>query len=235
MATWSGLNEDPTLHGESACPRVTFQCGNRTLDEGPEYLTRYVIPLVVSFLSCGGSVSIMVAYVALKDIRKGAQTIVTLLAIADFIYSLSFVMAPIDRLAFYGEDAGKCGVYQILCTIQAFLTVWSGWSVFLWNSVLALHFYIGYVLRRPAFANRLIIVYNVIIWGVSTVVAVSLLVTGKLGLFPSSPLCFIKPQKSKMEYNVVHLFGGELPELISFVFVGVLYSAIGVHICKEVS
>jgi len=72
----------------SNCPKDTFQCGNRTLDEQREYVIRYVIPIVVSVLSCLGSVAIMVAYLALRDIRTGAQTIVTLLAIADFTYTL---------------------------------------------------------------------------------------------------------------------------------------------------
>ena len=220
----------------SNCPKDTFQCGNRTLDEQREYVIRYVIPIVVSVLSCLGSVAIMVAYLALRDIRTGAQTIVTLLAIADFIYSLSFLMAPINRFSFYDDtDQGKCSAYQVLCTIQAYLTVWSGWCVFLWNSALAFYFFLRYVLSTSAVSSKLIPVYNILCWGVPTIVAVSLLGAGKLGLYPLSPLCFVKPQDSSAEYNTVHLFAGELAELVSFVFVGVLYTAISVHICKQVS
>ena len=221
--------------GGSSCPKDTFQCGNRTLDEQQEYIIRYVIPIAVSLLSCLGSISIMVAYLALRDIRTGAQTIVTLLAIADFIYSLSFLMAPINRFSFYDDtDQGKCSAYQVLCTIQAYLTVWSGWCV-LWNSALAFYFFLRYVLGRSAISSKLIPICNILCWGVPTVVAVSLLGAGKLGFYPLSPLCFVKPQDSSTVYNIVHLFAGEFAELVSFVFVGVLYTAISVHICKQVS
>ena len=56
----------------------------------------------------------MISYVVLKDLRKGAQKIITVLAVADLFYSASLIVAGINYFAYYKETVQEnCQVYQL--------------------------------------------------------------------------------------------------------------------------
>jgi len=75
---------DPGSHQDQVWPRVTDDCGNRTVESLPGSLAACCIPVTLSAMSCLGAILIRISYAVLKDIRKEAQTIITALAFADF-------------------------------------------------------------------------------------------------------------------------------------------------------
>ena len=74
------------------CPGANFNCtdGRVNFDIGriPTYFS-----IVSCSLSCLSSILIVVAYLSLKEIRKGAQKIITLLAITDFFTAFGYLIA----------------------------------------------------------------------------------------------------------------------------------------------
>ena len=85
----------------------------------------------------------MIAYCAFKDLRKGtAQTIIAVLAMADFLLALSAIAGASILLA-YGTASDhhllsnkECYNFDTLCQIQAFVGLSALGSSFIWTSVL---------------------------------------------------------------------------------------------------
>ena len=234
-----GESIDNLEDGLSLCPAITYHCPNKTVSMLTLQLVVSYITAGSSLLSCAGALLIIVAYVAFRDIRKGAQTIITQIAVADFIYSAAFLVSALNYFAHYSEtDQRKCVVYANVCTLQAYVTVWTAWSVFVWNSVLAFYFCVHYVFNRKGLALRLMPVYNVTAWGLPIAVALPLLCLGKLGKRPEdaviAPVCFVRLQDSVRELLAVLTFAQWIPEFTSYIFVVVLYTAISVHLCRKV-
>ena len=108
----------------------------------------------------------LISYVVLKDLRKGAQKIITVLAVADLVYSASLIVAGINYFAYYKETVQEnCQVYQIICKIQGFVTLLGSWSTFVWTSALALYFFMLYVSKGTSLAMKLMPLYNILGWG----------------------------------------------------------------------
>ena len=220
---------------EQLCPRVTYDCVNGTVDSPVESLVTCFVLVASSLLSCLGAILILISYVVLKDLRKGAQKIITVLAVADLVYSASLIVAGINYFAYYKETVQEnCQVYQIICKIQGFVTLLGSWSTFVWTSALALYFFMLYVFKATSLAMKLMPLYNILAWGVPVIIGLTLLILDKLGLYPGWLVCCTKPRESSAENALLLLLGGWLPELVSCAFVIILYTVVGVHICRQV-
>lgn len=222
---------------EQLCPTVTYHCENRTVEGLAGSLIACYVLVTSSALSCLGAILIVVAYFAIKEIRRaGAQTIITVLAVADFVYSGSLIIAGINFFVYYKEtEQENCRDYQTVCKIQGFITLLGSWSTFVWTSVLAFYFFMHYVFRRGAFAMKLMPVYNLVAWGLPAVIGLSLLVLDRLGLYPGWLVCYTKPRGSRGENVLLLLLGGWLPEIVSLFFVFGVYTFLFVLLCKQVS
>ena len=227
---------DPGSHLDQVCPRVTYNCGNRTVESLAGSLAACCILVGSSAMSCLGAILILISYAVLKDIRKGAQTIITVLALADLVYSISLIVAGINYFAYYKEtEPENCEVYQVICKIQGFVTLLGSWSTFVWTSALAFYFFMLYVFNAASLAMKLMPLYNLLSWGIPVTIALTLLILDKLGLYPGWLVCCTKPDGSSGENVLLLLLGGWFPELISCVFVSILYTVVGVHICRQVN
>ena len=222
---------------EQLCPRVIYDCGNSTVEGLAGSVAACCVLIIASLFSCVGAVLILIAYCALKDIRKGAQTIITVLAVADIVYSGSLILAGINYFAYYKEtDQEDCVVYQTICKIQGFITILGSWSTFIWTSILAFYFFMQVVFHAVKVATKLIPLYNLLAWGIPIAVGLPLLALDKLGLYPGWLVCYTKPvpNGSAGQNALLLLLGGWLPELISCAFVITLYTIIGIHLCIQV-
>ncbi len=220
------------------CPK-TFPCELplTSFDIGrvPSYVS-----LVSSSLSCLGSVLIVLAYVMLKDMRTGAQAIVTLLAIADFFTAFGYIIGGVNFLGHFDVKSGsRCELFENLCTIQSFITTWSTMSSYSWTCILAFYFFLVIVRGRAHLAARLIPVYNVIAWVGPLTIMLPLLVKDKLGYAPyvASNWCYIKDSasgrlKDSGKTILLILVAGKLWEIFTYVFIMVIYISIKVHIRK---
>ena len=214
------------------CPEV-HQChdGLVSFDIGraPSYLS-----LISSSLSCFGSILIVLAYFVLRDMRTGAQTIITLLAVADFFTAFGYIIGSSNFIAtFDSKDSTRCVIFTYICEIQSFVTTWSTMSSYCWTCILAFYFFLVLVYQKGKLAARLLPFYNIFAWLAPLCIVGPMLVFGKLGYAPyvASNWCFIRdysgyPLTEKPFVILYILVGGKLWEVISYIVVLALYIGI---------
>lgn len=222
-----------------SCPHK-FECNEslESFDIGPipSYFT-----IISSLLSCLGSLLIVVAYCGLKDMRTGAQKIITLLAVADFISAAGYIVGSINFLVHFNKSNPKvCREFQIVCEVQAAISSWSSLCSFSWSVILAFYFYMVIVFNRAALAAALLPVYNIIAWGGPLLIIVPLAALRKLGYAPyaASNWCFVKDTDYSSNFRhsggtiAIILIAGKLWEILSYIVVTTLYILIKIQVAK---
>ena len=246
------LAADDAADNTSACPQM-FNCSQPPGAGAENFVSFSIGPLpsyvslVSSFLSCLGSLLILLAFLTLPEIRTGAQKLITLLSIADFFTAFGYFIAAINFLTHYdahpreGENV-KCGSFSIVCEVQSFITTTSSLSSFLWTMLLAVYFHMVIVNKQTVLLEKKpFAVFNLVAWGIPLVITIPLVATGKFGYSPygASNWCFIKdtnytvPSSNTPIITLVFV-AGKFWEILSYVVVTVLYISIAISI-KRVS
>ena len=238
---WGSHNEDSTAHNDSNCPQHSNHCnisqGFESHDIGlwPSY-----VAIASSSLSCLGSLLIVVAFIAFKDIRSGmVQKIITSLAIADFFSAAGYIGGSINFLIFFNETSSdRCRVFDGLCRSQAFVTTWSSMSSFAWTTFLALYFYLILVYQRRPFRSKLQqVALHTFSWVAPILIVVPLTGWDKLGLarYAASNWCFVKaPNKTYSsseqltESILFVMVAGKFWEILTYIIVIFIYTHIAI-------
>ena len=230
---------------DEVCPKqinCTSRPGKESFDIGllPTYLS-----LSSSSLSCLGSLLILLAYVVLKDMRTGAQKVITLLAIADFFTAFGYIIGGVNYKRHFGlTDAASCKRFNTICEIQSFITTWSSMCSFWWTSILAFYFFLVLVFNRSSLAAKLVPVYNVLAWLGPLTIVLPLLMTDNLGYAPyvASNWCYIKDKDyatqslgHSRKVTALLFVGGKLWEIMTYVWISVLYIMIRIKVSSQVS
>lgn len=223
MKVW---NTTPT------CPR-SFNCTTGNLVSFDIGVSPSYVSLVSCSLSCLGSILILLTFCLLKDLRTTTQKIITLLAVADLISAIGYILGSINFLTHFNKnDSSDCSIFLTLCKTQSTITSWSSLVSFCWTVILAFHFFLIIVFKRFQFARKLLPVYNILAWGVPLVIIVPLLVMDKLGYAPyaASNWCYIKDYNysglnTKQDALTIALIlvAGKGWEFISYASVAILY------------
>ena len=211
----------------------------------PTYLS-----IVSCSLSCIGSLLIFLTFCCLKDVRKnGAQRIITLLALADFMQASGYLLGGWNYLSHYGLDPydpqyhHKCEiVFQKVCKAQSFITSWASMSSFCWTCALALHFFLVLSQTGRKWTTKwwLFLVGNIIAWGFPLIIVTTFLIMDKLGYAPyaAANWCFVKSDAGNgLQYKeiLIVLFNGKLWEVLTYVVVLVLYCVTRKRFQKQVT
>ena len=243
-----GLNSTPVDYAKVSnstidlCPQ-TFDCtekGYVSFDIGraPSY-----VAIASSGLSCLGSLLVIATFLLLKDMRTGAQKIITFLAIADLISAASYTLGSINFLMHFNQtNVQSCQVFQDLCRAQAAILSWSSLSSFCWTLILAFYFYMVIVYNRKALASRLLPLYHIIAWIGPLFVIVPLTVLDKLGYarYAASNWCFVAEPNStnpgSSPETIVFIFvAGKQWEILTYIGVILIYALITVHFWRVLS
>ena len=225
------------------CPTTNNNCtgvdtGYVSIENGP--IPSYVA-IVSSGFSCLGSILIVVTFFALKDMRTGAQKIITFLALADFVSAVGYIVGSVNFVIHYNKTEHKeCQVFEDICVAQATLTGWSMLTSFLWTTILAFYFYLIIVYRRVQVAARLMPLYHIVAWGFPLLIIIPVVATSHLGYAPyaASNWYFVKNTnfrrglKTNMTEFIVILFEGKLWELLTYMIISVLFILVASHIAK---
>ena len=134
------------------------------------------------------------------------------------------------------ESSEICWIFQDLCEIQAFASIWCGMSSCIWNAVLAVHFLLATVLHRSRWTDRLMPLYNVVAWILPCMILLPLLITGKLGYtLTYQTSCYIADNKQNSS-SAVHVTPvlGIVPFICTFITV-ICYSFISISLYRKVS
>lgn len=238
-----GMDADPFAMNDSRpfCPR-TFNCSAEpslvSFDIGkiPSY-----IAVVSSSMSCFGAVLIVLVFLLFKDLRTGAQKIITLLATADFISATGYLIGSVNFLIHFDEDdSQKCKQFEIICEVQASVTSLSSLCSFYWTFILAFYFYLEFVYNRKALALRLFPLYFIMAWGLPFLVIVPLIGLRKLGYAPyaTANWCFVKEIRYDItlldDYkSIIFIFlAGKFWEILTYFGVIIMYMHIAGHISR---
>ena len=232
--TGSGCPQKFICHDED---RVSFDVGRL-----PTYFS-----IVSSSLSVVGSLLIFVVYFRLKERRNTAQKIITLLAIADLFTALGYLLAAWNFLVhFEEEEISTClNVFQPVCAIQSYITTWSSLCSFGWTCALALHFYLVLSPSKKHLPTKILVYENIVAWLLPIAIVLPLLYMDKLGftLHAASNWCFIKnanfyhgSSNDNLDSLTIGLMlvGGELWEILSYVFVVLMYGLTRHKLRKQV-
>lgn len=221
--------------------------GYAAINATAPHVVHIYLGLLSATASMLGSLLILFAYCAFKDIRRGtAGKIITLLAVADVGTALSLLLGIANFLVYdhYRTDTRQqedalCWKFDIVCQIQAYTTILVAISSYAWTSVLAVHFLVATVLRGPTWNEKLMPLYNVIAWILPIVVSLPLLVTGKLGYTPTyQATCFISADGAEQETSMLKLILETVvlwsTEVLCTVVIIVCYIIIFTYICCKV-
>ena len=109
--------------------------------------------VVSSVLSIVGTTLILLAYCAFKDMRKRkAQTIITLLSLADMGTAFGCLLGITNRYIFQrtnSDNSSACWIFDNICQIQSYFIMWCVMSSSIWSTVLAVHFLLASLLSEP--------------------------------------------------------------------------------------
>lgn len=240
------------IKGNVVCPS-RMNCTELVMSEGYSPTVQNLGPSVVAIISCTlsilGSLLILYTYLRWKDLRTGSRSIITFLSLADLATAAGYVIGSVNYLNFFGEkeNSQQCSVYNTVCQIQSFITTTSSLWSFAWTTILAMYLYMVIVKNKIRLANRLMPLYHVVAWLLPLLITLPLLIKDKLGYTPyaASNWCFIKetlPNNDwkfvcgRLNYEMVYLvlLGGKAWEILTYLIVFVLYTAIKCHLYKEV-
>ena len=157
--------------------------------------------LISSSLSLLGAALSMTGYCAFKDLRKGtAQTIIAVLAMADFLLALSCIFGASILMAYSTTTTSAdnhnddCYNFDTLCQVQAFVILWMLGSSFTWTAILALHFFLVTIFTHSTWPHKLMPLYHIVGWLVPLASTLPMLSIGDLGFNPVSTwTCSVRP------------------------------------------
>ena len=201
--------------------------------------------LISSVLSVIGASIILLAYFAFKDLRKGtAQTIITLLALADLGAALGFLLGVGNFLTYYhlkgtnSDLISACSTFGTICEVQSFIALWCFISSSIWSTILALHFVLATVFDHSSWTARMLPLYNIVAWILPLIVLLPLLVGGKLGYTPTyRAFCYISASANNKETEVVEVFEESVIWALILVFTvitAISYAILLAHILRKV-
>ena len=224
---------------EVRCPKCSSDCekGYSAFSLGT---APYYIGIVSDSFSCVGTLVMILIYVVFKDIRKkGAQSIVTFIAIADFFTAAAYLAGSVNILVHYDvTEPARCRAFETFCEVQSYLVTVATMSSYFWTLALALHLYLTVARSSSKSAAKLMPIYHVIAWGLPNVVALPLLWTDKLiyAPFVSGVWCYMyirhDPSLSEGKTEEVLI---QLPEVISYIAIVLFFIGTRWHIHKHVS
>jgi G protein-coupled receptor 157 len=178
-------------------------------------------------------VRILIFFLALADLGTGISYLVSSLSYL-IIYNTN--NGTVD----YGDNSNDSNSTPLsrYCTAQSFFTTFFPVSSFFWTAFLAIYFVVLLVLRKPNWSKKLLVLFNIVGWGVPLVicsVAAGIGLLGSNGSRTTGGWCFVKMPKNNWsndtgtQYQIFLLSEaliGKGWELLSFFIVIICYGAI---------
>ncbi len=186
---------------------------------------------ITSILSILGSLTIILTFIAWKDIRTVTRHVLLCLSISDLLVGLGNI----------------CGTYfkptpnDTKCTIQSFVTTSASIISCFWTATLALYLYLTVVKGKQVLAKRLLVFFHLINWSVGPFInalAVHWRMLGNSADKMTAGWCWIKHsgiRKDRTKEIMWMLLDGKLAEFIAYGSILVLYILVKMRLGKEVS
>ena len=219
------------------CPSEAVNCDSYGKDWESFEIGRVPSYLAISSsgLSCIGSILIIIVYVVFRDLRSGAQKIITFLAVSDFVSAAGYIVGSANFLKYYKTGTRDCRVYYAVCWAQATVTSWSSMASFAWTLILAFYFYMVIVYNKRQRAAKLMPLYHFVAWILPLFIVVPLTATENLGYSPyaASNWCFVRNNGSESLKAIGFIFlNGKFWEILTYIFSIFIYVHIVVRLYR---
>lgn len=179
-----------------------------------------ILLTVIACLSMFGSIAIIITYFLFENLRTTPRRILVCISIGDF-----FTVFPYLIFAWHYDDY-EYQKYSRNCMVQSFVTTTAVMWSFMWTSYLAFYLYLVVVKNRFELAEKSMVVFHVINWGVPLILvgaaAIKGNVLGSLQAQNSGGWCWIKKQHERWETILWMLEAGKFCEIVSYVVNGIL-------------
>ncbi len=208
------LSEDPFLIFTTESPDV----------REVNYLVKTLVS-IFCLLSIAGSLLIIITFIVWSDIRTGARTILVYLSVSDLLASAANLYGTIRD---FNSDTTDC-------IIQSGISTFGDISSFLWTISLAVYMYVTIVRVDKTRADRLLIPFHAISWGIPVIIIVGAVLSGGLGYdasYISVGWCWVNLDGKLFLLWI--LLAGKLWEILAYIILPVLYLLVKKHIRIQV-
>lgn len=190
-----------------------------------------VLFTVIASLSMFGSVAIIVTYFLFKDLQTTSRKILVCISVGDF-----FTVYP--SLVYRWRARTTTNSLGFNCEFQSFVSTTAVMWSFFWTSTLAIFLYVALVKKRHDMAEKLMVIFHIINWGIPLFLVGAAWCANVLGndhALTSGGWCWIKPLHEHWKTILWMLACGKLWEIASYFVDGLLYFIIRRKIKEEVS
>ena len=204
---------------------------------------RVIVGFTCALSMCGATL-IIISYVFFKSLRNRARLILVHLSLMDFGTVLSkFVGNLINFDRYYVTHNATCTIYHTpqhhaikeLCEGQAFLGHFFTLSSVLWTISLSVYLYFLLMHYRTSYARFSLYASYFLCYGISLLISVWLLLSGKLGYDGDSWCTIVAINLFTGRPNrYAAVFGYDLWVYFTMTFVPVLYLAVHLYLRDKV-
>ena len=197
-----------------------------------------ILMAVISSLSMFGSITIIVTYFLFENLRTTSRKILVYISIGDF-----FTVFPYLVIRWYNSadnpdrDPDKYSKSHN-CQAQSFVSTTAVMWSFMWTSSLAIYLYLSVVKQRVEMAEKLMVLFHGINWGVPLVLVGVALCCRALGFHEanaSGGWCWIKRHPEHWETVLWMLACGKFCEIVSYFVNEILCFCVYRKVKEEVS
>ncbi|CAM9236311.1 unnamed protein product [Lampetra planeri] len=185
------------------------------------YLSEQVVVLGSCALSFLGSSLIILSYVLLADLRTTPRRLLLFLSMSDWLSATSYAF----------------GVWRVFrsdsvdCIVQGALSTFANTSSFFWTVAIAVYLYVLIVRSSQRTADRLVVFFHLVSWGVPLAITVAAVCLNKIGYNASEVSvgwCWVRIHAP--DRVLWMLLTGKIWEFLAYVTLPVLYIMIKKHI-----
>ena len=192
-----------------------------------------ILMTVISSLSMCGSITIIVTYFLFENLRSTSRKILVYISIGDFFTVFPYLVIKWCYSS-YPENYSNSHNCQAQSFVSTTAVMWS----FMWTSSLAIYLYLSVVKQREEMADKLMVLFHGISWGVPLILVGAALYRGALGFHgvnTSGGWCWIKRHNEHWVTVLWMLACGKFCEIISYFVDGILCFCVYRKVKEEVS
>ena len=201
------------------------------------------VTIISSVLSILGSLLIIATFLLWKDVRRStARVILLFLAIADLGTGVGYFIAAVGFKYFFHNPPSLINPkYDHFCRAQSVITTAFPVASFFWTTCMGVYFLLALVFRRPHWGPKLLIIFNIIGWGLPFTVSIVMVSIHVLGPMRSTEYnftnesnapvsgawCFVGDKNNlindRKDYIIFEGICGKFWEILSYFLVAMCY------------
>ncbi|KAK2851291.1 hypothetical protein Q5P01_007567 [Channa striata] len=185
------------------------------------YLSEQVIVLISCALSFLGSSLIILTYIIWPDLRTTPRKLLVYLSVSDWLSAVSYAVGVWK--VFHSDSVD--------CVVQGAISTFANTSSFFWTVAIAVYLYVLIVRTSQRLADRLVLVFHLVSWGIPLVITVTAVSLKKIGYDASEVSvgwCWVRIQAN--DRYLWMLLTGKIWEFLAYITLPVIYILIKRHI-----